>query len=120
MPAASATPETTTKTRRVAADGACPTGSSCSSQARIPVCATASEMAAAVSFAASYFTFIRWPTTSASSASRPDSFFSLRSRSATSSWQSIPSTLKTDSAWISQTWQVAISAGSPRAPRSRA
>ena len=32
-------------------------------------------------------------------------FFSRRSRIATSSWQSMPSILKTDSAWISQTWQ---------------
>jgi hypothetical protein len=42
-----------TNSRRVAADGAGPTGSSCSSQARIPVCATASAIADVFSFAAS-------------------------------------------------------------------
>ncbi len=37
----------------------------------MPVCATASAMLEVVSFAASYWMRSRWPTTSASSASRP-------------------------------------------------
>ena len=58
--------------------------------------------------AASYLMRRRWPITSASSASSPCSFFRRRSRIATSSWQSIPSILKVDSACSSQTVQLAI------------
>ena len=43
-----------------------------------------------------------------------NSFFSRFSRIATSSWQSIPSILKIDSAWTSQTWQVAATRVAPR------
>src|SRR5688500_11160675 len=69
----------------------------------MPVCATASTIAAVESRAASYRTRSRCPTRSATMSSSPGRGFSRRSRIATSSRQSIPSILKTDSAWISQT-----------------
>ena len=65
-------------------------------------------MVAVDSLAASYLIRSRWPMTSASSASSPASRFSRCSRIATSSWQSIPSILKVDSACSSQTVQVLI------------
>ena len=77
-----------------------------SSQARIPVAFTASAIAAAESCAASCDTRRVPPTTSALMASRPLNGLSRRSRMATSSWQSMPSTRNTDSAWISQTGQL--------------
>ena len=75
-----------------------PRGSSCSSQARIPVSATAPTIALVDSRAASYSTRRRPATTSALKVSRPARCLNRRSMSATSSWQSRPSTLKTDSA----------------------
>ncbi len=83
-------------------------GSSCSSHARIPASATASAIAEADSFAASYLTWSRCAITSAENASTPASVLKRRSMSATSSRQSIPSTLKVDSACSSQTAQVAM------------
>ena len=86
-------------------DGSTTCGCSCSSHARMPVSATASLIAEADSRAASYVTSSRRPSTSADIASTPVRCFRRRSRMATSSWQSIPSILKTDSAWTSQTGQ---------------
>src|SRR5580765_4991836 len=73
----------------------------------MPVSATAAEMLPAVSRAASYCTCRRPAMTSAEKASRPLKRFRRREMSATSSWQSIPSTRKVDSAWTSQTAQAA-------------
>ena len=82
-----------------------PTGASCSSHARMPVSATASAIAAAEIFAASYLTCSRCPMTSAAKPSRPATFLKRRSSMATSSRQSIPSILKVDSACSSQVAQ---------------
>ena len=103
IPAAVSTPESTTNSRPVTADGAAP-GSSC--EPRHPVCATASEMIDVLSFAASYLIHSRCPRCPRR-APRPVNCFSFFSRIATSSWQSIPSILNVDSAWSSQTWQAA-------------
>jgi hypothetical protein len=64
----------------------------------MPVRATASAMRVGDRMAASCFTRSRWAMTSASNASSPVSRFNVRSRIATSSWQSMPSILNTDSA----------------------
>ena len=63
-------------------------------------------MAPVDSFAASYLTCRRWPSDVGVERFEAGQAPSRRSRMATSSWQSIPSTLKTDSAWTSQTVQV--------------
>ena len=84
--------------RRRAASSPTAIGSSCSSHARMPASATASAMVDADSFAASYFTCSRRPIRSAENASSPRRVLNRRSSSATSSRQSIPSTLKVDSA----------------------
>src|SRR5215510_7015152 len=77
----------------------------------MPVSATAPAIAAAVSFAASYLTWSRWPTTSAEKSSRPGRFLNRRSINATSSRQSMPSILNVDSACSSQTVQVVVISG---------
>ncbi len=115
MPAAAAAPDATRNASRAPPDGTVMRDAvSWSSQARIPVAFTASAMAAAESCAASCDTRRVPPTTSARIDSSPLSGASRRSRMATSSWQSMPSTRKTDSAWTSQTGQ----AGAGRLIRS--
>src|SRR5262245_27100413 len=93
--------------RRLDAPSDTTIGSSCSSQARMPVSATAPAIAVAVSFAASYFTSNRCPIRSAEKSSRPCRCLNRFSIRDTSSRQSIPSTLKVDSACTSQTEHVA-------------
>ena len=117
-PAVSAPPDATRNTLRNAAPcSSIAIGSSCSSQARMPASATAAAMADAETFAASYFTWSRCPIRSAEKCSSPGSVLNRRSRSATSSRQSIPSTLKVDSACSSQIAQVAMATCAPeRAP----
>src|SRR5688572_1827980 len=73
-------------------------------------------MAAVVTLAASYFTCSRWPMMSAAIASMPASGFSRRSRMTASSWQHIPSTRKTASAWSSQVAQAAGAGSRGSAP----
>src|SRR5262245_3098443 len=77
----------------------------------MPVSATAPAIAAAVSFAASYLTWSRWPTTSAEKSSSPARFLNRRSSIATSSRQSMPSILNVDSACSSQAVQVGVTIG---------
>ncbi len=84
-PATIARPDAQTRMARKPPAVVAMRGSSCSSQARIPVRATASAMCDVVSTAASCLTRSRWLTTSASSASSPASRVSVRSRMATSS-----------------------------------
>ncbi len=76
----------------------------------MPASATAAAIVDADSFAASYLTCSRCPIRSAEKSSRPARCLKRRSISATSSRQSIPSTLKVDSAWSSQTAQTGTSA----------
>ena len=86
-------------------------GSSCSSQARMPVCATASAMRDVVSFAASYRMRSRCPTTSASSDSRPVESSSGGVRGSPHLFMAVHSLeflLKIDSACSSQTGHSAI------------
>ena len=69
----------------------------------MPVCATASAIADVFSFAASYL--MRQALAEDVGVERLEAGqgFSRCSRIATSSWQSMPSILKTDSAWTSHT-----------------
>ena len=98
-PAAKAAPDAQTSVRCQRAALPVPmTGSSCSSQARMPASATAAVMVEVDSLAASYFTCSRWPIRSAEKSSRPGMFLNRRSSIVTSSRQSIPSTLNVDSA----------------------